>query len=532
MKKQISLFLSLMLAVSCASESKEVGQEIRALDEAIADKVVYRQDYEAKMKILKRRLREACSDGERWTLIRQCYLEYKTYDIDSAAHYVKEMEALARRTGDKDLLLQAAVARVTVNHAQYLYNEGRLLFESLDTAGTSRASQAGYLSLGIRLYRDHLKYLNGGGTSQNHYRHRLEELRDAYAVFFDEYRDARFKMALSCIDRKQLDRAEEILTALLDEDLTMEERAVASYYMSKVFRDRSDARNRKIWLARAARLDVMIPIRESFSLWELALQLFDENNYATASRYMEQTLNEALSCNFRILYLKAVEAQEIIIRATDRKHTWLMRTLGGGLLILTLLITALLLQLLLLRRQHRSIQSANTTISSINADLTRINNELKDANKIKDNFLSSYMQRSTYYIRKVDDMRSNMRKLAKTEGMEGLMAYLRGPRFSDEEYRQFNKFFDKTFTSLFPHFLEKVNALLPPEDHFQLKSDGSFPTELRILAVIRLGITDNREIAEVLNCALRTVYKYRISLRGKALCGKENFDREIRKIDL
>ena len=162
MKKQISLFLSLMLAVSCASESKEVGQEIHALDEAIADKVVYRQNYEIKMKILKRRLREARSDGERWTLIRQCYLEYKTYDVDSAAHYVKEMEALARRTGDKDLLLQAAVARVTVNHAQYLYDEGRLLFESLDTAGTSRTSQAGYLSLGIRLYRDHLKYLDGG----------------------------------------------------------------------------------------------------------------------------------------------------------------------------------------------------------------------------------------------------------------------------------------------------------------------------------------------------------------------------------
>lgn len=183
-------------------------------------------------------------------------------------------------------------------------------------------------------------------------------------------------------------------------------------------------------------------------------------------------------------------------------------------------------------RQRRRLAKANDLIKTMNRKLSKVNSELKDANQIKDNYVSLYMKLSTHYIRQVDEERSHLIKMAKTDGLDGIMKYLRSPKYADEEYKNFYQIFDRTFMGLFPHFIEKVNELLPPEARLSTRNDGSLNTELRILAVIRLGITKSPEIAEVLNCAIRTVYKYRITLRSLALCDKDIFEEKIRKIDI
>ena len=110
------------------------------------------------------------------------------------------------------------------------------------------------------------------------------------------------------------------------------------------------------------------------------------------------------------------------------------------------------------------------------------------------------------------------------------MKVLRSPKFADEEYKRFYQIFDRTFLGLFPNFIEKVNELLPTQQRLNTRSDGSLSTELRILAVIRLGITKSPEIAEVLNCAIRTVYRYLITLRSLSTYPKYSFEEEIKKI--
>ena len=127
-------------------------------------------------------------------------------------------------------------------------------------------------------------------------------------------------------------------------------------------------------------------------------------------------------------------------------------------------------------------------------------------------------------------VRKDLKMLAKEGGLDAVMKNLRSPKYADEEYRQFYKFFDSTFLSLFPDFVNQVNLLLPDQHKFKLKKGDSLPTELRVLAAIRLGITKSPEIADVLNCAVRTVYKYRMTLKGIALCPREEFEEKVKNI--
>lgn len=153
--------------------------------------------------------------------------------------------------------------------------------------------------------------------------------------------------------------------------------------------------------------------------------------------------------------------------------------------------------------------------------------ELSQANTIKDKYLRYYMQRSTFYINKLERHRTHLYKTALSYGQERLLRELRSPTPIEQEYKSFFHEFDRVFLSLYPDFVEKANALL--RDGEQMKTPG-LNTEFRLLAVIRLGITGNSEIAQFLHISINTVYTYRNRLRNAAKCPPAEFERRIMEI--
>ncbi len=152
---------------------------------------------------------------------------------------------------------------------------------------------------------------------------------------------------------------------------------------------------------------------------------------------------------------------------------------------------------------------------------------LSQANTIKDKYLRYYMQRSTFYINKLERHRTHLYKTALSFGQERLLRELRSPTPIEQEYKSFFHEFDRVFLSLYPDFVEKANALL--RDGEQMKMPG-LNTEFRLLAVIRLGITGNNEIAQFLHISINTVYTYRNRLRNSAKCPPAEFERRIMEI--
>ena len=527
----IAAILAIALTYSC-KESIQTGYMIKDLDLAIKNRDEYFSRHKHEMDSIKSQL-QGCKDAkESWRIYKTLHHRYTTFSIDSAAHYASKMGEIASDSSEKELEFLSKIARITILHAQYEYGEGLKIFGQLDTTGISISSLAEYWAVGTRLYRDMIKYQDCTEDEKSILSAKLAELRkDMSERGFFVSRECRLKTALMHIDNGNWERAYHILYNIEQEKgLSMHERAVTSYYLSKVYKLAGDDGKRKQSLIKAATIDMMMPNRESFSMWELSQMLFQEGDHTRAANYMTLTLNEALACNFKILYLRAIDAKEIITQTIHENNVKMNRILLSCIILALVALGAISYMLAYSNRQRRRLAKANDLIKSMNRNIVKINSELKDANQIKDNYVSLYMKLSTQYIRLVDEERSHLRKIAKTDGMDGIMKVLRSPKFADEEYKRFYQIFDRTFMGLFPNFIEKVNELLPADEHLSTRSDGSLSTELRILAVIRLGITKSPEIAEVLNCAVRTVYKYRITLRSISTCAKGDFEEEIKKI--
>ena len=166
-----------------------------------------------------------------------------------------------------------------------------------------------------------------------------------------------------------------------------------------------------------------------------------------------------------------------------------------------------------------------------NAELARKNNIISEANLLKEKYMFKYMYLSANFIKEMDEYRKDLRHTYKENGIDALMAKLREPEYMYLQYKSFYKLFDEIFLGIFPDFPEKVNGMLKDGKQINIKHKGSLPTEMRILAVIRLGITESRKIAEFLNTSVNTVYTYRTKMRYDSIVGPENFEENIKNID-
>ena len=121
--------------------------------------------------------------------------------------------------------------------------------------------------------------------------------------------------------------------------------------------------------------------------------------------------------------------------------------------------------------------------------------------------------------------------MARERKLEELYAELKATEPVANSIRDFHQHFDEAFLNIFPDFITHVNQLLMEEYQFESTGEGvkKLTTELRILALVRLGINDNQKIADILRSSITTIYTYRSKLKAKAI-NKESFEDDVRKI--
>lgn len=529
MSRNIIISLISLLCVSCAHS--ESGRLLDELDETISQQDTYIKSFERHLDSLKMMGSDSLSKEDTWRLYDLLCDEYIWYNIDSASVYAEKMSLLAAETKNAQWKAMADIVRSNIVYSRYDYTAAMHLFESIDTVGLSDEVMAVYAAMGIQLYKDILKYQSLETFQTAHCEERHHAMRELCGRFSAHSVDCRMRIIRWEVDHGNYDLAEEMALDVLDcEGISQNNICAAYYYLSSVYSGQGRHEESMCALITAVILDVKKPIMRSYAMLSMSLRLFEKKEYKRAVRYMDHTIYAANRCNYRLLQLSAVDAQQTMMQAVRDLDERRFRTISILLALVSVLLTLAVSLVFYSMSKRRKLTRANRVIKSINKSLEMVNAELKDSNQIKDNYVSAYMKLSTHYIRQVDIERKELRKIAKNEGFDAVQAYLRSPKYADEEYKRFYHFFDETFLGLFPNFIAKVNELLPPERHFSRKADGSLPTEIRVLATIRLGITKSQEIADVLNCALRTVYKYRISLRGDALCPKEEFEFKVREI--
>lgn len=519
--------LSGLMALSCTRSP--LKEAFNALDDAIAHREEYVLDFERQNDSLRTIIANGggnfCS---LWDTYNQLYERYRHFSTDSAAWYVSRMESAAQSPRER-LLTQFARIQVL----EWLSDPWPALevFRDIDTAGISAMGlEPQYLTLGANLYMNNARFSSVVSQGEN-FADSLKHYQEAiYIIDTVTYESKKAKAQYLRSQHRYQESLELFRSCMPEARNDLRELISITYNCAILYGLLGDEEQKMIWLARCGVYDMQAPNRDFLSIYELALSLYRARDLKRASRYIELHFDEVFAGHFQPKMIWSSRAYDIILGATRRAERNTRLLLWTAIGVVSLMLFVIFWLWVFASRQSAKRAVALGQLADANQALEHSNTALAEANKIKENYVFRYMDLSLRYLDRVEEKRREYRQIAKSEGEQALLKMLKAPA-NYADYKEFYAIFDQTFLGIFPHFVHEVNSLLREDARFdETSSRQSLPTELRILATLKLGIDDSPRIASFLKCSLSTVYTYRAKMRNQAICPKEEFEERVKKL--
>lgn len=351
--------------------------------------------------------------------------------------------------------------------------------------------------------------------------------RDSILEILPENSNRQIILAEKIILEGHPDKAIPLLNKVLTSSLDMQEKAYVYYTLSLAYEAKKDLDMEIYYLAQTALIDLTSSVREYAALQKLARLVYLQGDPERAYTYVSCSMKDAVACNARLRFLEVTEFYPIIDKAYSDKKAQEKRL--GWILMVSISSLAISLIVLAFYLYHgmKKLAFMRRDLSKTNKELVAVNKQLQQTGKIKEVYIARYLDRCVSYLDKLEQYRRSLEKLAMASRIEELFKAIRSEQFLREERKNFYNEFDKSFLELFPHFIRDFNNLLTEEGKIEPKPGEILNTELRIFALIRLGVTDANRIAHFLGYSLATVYNYRSKIRNRAKGDKENFEQEV-----
>lgn len=546
--KNIIIFLCLCTICMCrlhAADSSRADSLLLKLDQAIKERPIYMEQKELKLVELKRQLHRQIPDEERFAILGTLLDEYRSFNTDSALHMAEEREQIAIRLGNREYIDNARMNKADVLGMTGMYKEVMDLMRNI---------HIDRLPVDIHPYYYHI-YRTFYGLMADYAVTAYE--KKLYTELTDKYRDSLLLVnkdnllihTLIQSDqynvRNEYDKAIRLLTDYLALQKDYEhDVAICAYTLSESYRLKGDKEKEKEYLIVSAMADMKTAVREYISLRKLAVLLYQEGDIERAYSYVKICMEDAAACNARLRKLEILEIFPIINDAYQQKTEKQQEQMKWALVSISLLSLFLLLAIFYVYKQmkkvaaaRREVIDANKRLKELNDELHLSNAQLKEANHsiaensyLKEEYIGRYMDQCSVYLEKMDNYRRSLGKIAATGNVEELYKNIKSSKFIEGELKEFYTNFDNTFLQLFPTFVEDFNALLADDEQISLKAGERMNTELRIFALIRLGITDSVKIAQFLRYSVTTIYNYRTKVRNKAAGDRDLLEQEVMTI--
>ena len=546
--KNIIIFLCLCTICMCrlhAADSSRADSLLLKLDQAIKERPIYMEQKELKLVELKRQLHRQIPDEERFAILGTLLDEYRSFNTDFALHMAEEREQIAIRLGNREYIDNARMNKADVLGMTGMYKEVMDLMRNI---------HIDRLPVDIHPYYYHI-YRTVYGLMADYAVTAYE--KKLYTELTDKYRDSLLLVnkdnllihTLIQSDqynvRNEYDKAIRLLTDYLALQKDYEhDVAICAYTLSESYRLKGDKEKEKEYLIVSAMADMKTAVREYISLRKLAVLLYQEGDIERAYSYVKICMEDAAACNARLRKLEILEIFPIINDAYQQKTEKQQEQMKWALVSISLLSLFLLLAIFYVYKQmkkvaaaRREVIDANKRLKELNDELHLSNAQLKEANHsiaensyLKEEYIGRYMDQCSVYLEKMDNYRRSLGKIAATGNVEELYKNIKSSKFIEGELKEFYTNFDNTFLQLFPTFVEDFNALLADDEQISLKAGERMNTELRIFALIRLGITDSVKIAQFLRYSVTTIYNYRTKVRNKAAGDRDLLEQEVMTI--
>ena len=483
--------------------------------------------------------------NQQYTLNRQIYMEYRAYQTDSALCYLQKNLLIA------NTLTNAIYLHETQLDLSYMYWQSGKFFEAIQNLESLDRRRFNDLPEELlRSYYETYKLL------YRYYSNAQTDEDNVYYGYSYLYRDSLLQITPTDIkqyhvltaeklaDENKTQQAVQILLDLLAESVNEDhERAIFANLIAGIYQKEGNMELQKKYYAISAICDIKNAITENTSMQSLALILFQEGNIDLAYKYIQSSIDDAIFCNARFRTYEISKIFPIIDAAYQAKSMKQKRELQLYLLLVSILLVLLIATVILVYRQmqktakirgelvdanlklkelNTDLQDSNIRLHELNNELISMNRELSETNVIKEIYLGKFIDLCSIYIEKIDNYRRSLNRIIKSGKIEELRTVLKSTNYVESELADFYKNFDQTFLRIYPTFIEEFNALFPKGGLQKLKFGELLNTELRIYALIRLGINQSAKIALFLRLSTPTVSSYRSKLKHISLNLEEN----------
>jgi len=483
----------------------------------------------------------------RYELNRKLFEEYQVFKRDSAFSYGIKSRELARKLGDTALTVNAVLSLADISVSSGMYKEALEFMEIIDPKDIPPHMRSLYYGLLGRCYGEMAEYSNLPYFSSE-YRVLASEYRETALQLTDEgtFFNSFLKGFMSFQDGDN-STALNIFNKLLQNEFNLRESALVHYMLGNIYMEQNQNEIAITHLAKSAILDIKTSTKENLSMLRLAELMFKRDDIRNASIFIKKANADAkfYGAQQRKISVGAILPliEEKIVQRIERQRERLYwQNIFMGLLLVFVMGLALVIysQVNKLKKAkkvitvaHENLQETNEKIIAVNdkvrstnAELVKVNNQLLEANKIKEEYIGFFFTQDADIFEKFRSFKLAVEKSLQSKNYEKAK-YLVSNYDLKKEKQKLLRNFDEAFIKLFPNFIEEFNSLIKPEEKIEVKKDQILNKELRIFALIRLGISHNEIIAQILGYSVNSIYAYKTKIRKKSLVNTKDFDEKL-----
>ena len=551
-------------AYVCADTSKHALEENRKLLHSL-DSLLEQQDLfvrvkEERIKQLKMQYSRVKDVKELYAMNRMVYLEYRVYDADSALHYINKNIQLAQQTNNRTWEVVSLLEQSFVLTSSGLLTEALKAVSDIQPEELPQNLRSEYFGRLCTLYSRLRDYSSENSQLSEHYNNLQKAFRDSVYLTAtpDELRywNCRAWLYMGTPEIEPVKQAFEENKQTLSND--SRKYSIATYNLSAIYRSENNESKYLENLILSAMADIRSVNGDIGSLQEIAEYLFKHGEIDRAYNYILYCSQKAMLFHNRVRIVKMSHLQNQIYKAYQEQSRTQQKRLQASLIAVSFLFLVLIGAFLFIRKQmrrlkeanlkldntnqklsvnmdalstaHQRLEEVNIQLKDLNTQLQEVNDQLRESNYVKEEYIGYVFNICSTYISKLEEFRKNINRKLKVGQIEDVKAMTDSSATASNELKEFYQNFDTIFLHLYPDFVGDFNALLLPEERIELKEGELLNTELRIHALIRLGITDSVKIADFLHCSAQTVYNNRLRTRNKSIIPKEDFINAVKKL--
>lgn len=514
------------------------------LDYVIDNKDIYVEQKEQEINSLKKLLKKDDASQEYIFEINQkLAAEYKKYKLDSAIHYAEKAKQIAEILDTPRLKHISDLNMASLYSYSGRFRESESILKTIDKKQLSKDLLANYYEVYLRFFEHYAAVSN-----QSKYSKQMGLYRDSLMSVLDP---SSFTYKINIIHRYlsngEIEETEKLLMNLLEtEGIDTPEYALITHYLGSVSRRKGEPEEEKKYYMLSAIADIKNAIKENASFQRLALIYYDSGDIAKAFKYTQTAIEDAVFSGVQFRTAEMSGFYSIINASYQAKEAKTNSKLKTYLILISILSFFLILLVVYVYKQMKKVSAIKEQLSVTNNKLIDLNNELNEkndllndtntqlseANLVKEQYIAQFFNLCSTYIDKMEDYRKALYKVGINRQYEELMKRLKSTSVVDNELDELYTHFDSIFLSLYPTFVSDFNDLLAEDEKIIMKSENMLNKELRIYALLRLGITDSVKISNFLRCSMSTIYNYRTKMRNKAAISREEFEEMVMKIGM